>query len=481
MSRPGIGSSLLWSTISSVGSQFITFITFAILARTLGTSAFGLVALATVIIDLLQVVSSAGIGEAVVQRHSLSEKDADTAFWANFVLGIFFFAIMLVAAPLIASAYHQPQLEHLVQALAFTFLLTPLGAIHTARLTRELRFKSIAGRNFMAAIVGAAVGIPMAFNGFEAWSLVAQRIASAVALVGSVWFAFPWRPRFHLDMARLGEFLGFGGNLCASQLLVQLNGKAAELISGFFLGPAAVGVMRAGARCIDMLNQLTFTPFQQIAMPIQARAQSDPGSRQSAYLELSRLSSFIMFPAFLGCFALADPIIHVVFGPEWREAADAVRILSLLVVALQINALVVSGLAAAGQSRAVLGWSATQTLLGIAAAFAVAPFGWRAMLAAHVARAYLLTPVGFFLLYRSLRLSPNQVFKTLRPAAISAVIMAGLIFFLTRQLQGVVPPILILMLMPPTGALIYVSLLFYQDRETLQRLITLVKARRAAA
>jgi len=62
---PRIGTPLLWSSVSSLGTQALSFLTFAVLARLLGAPAFGLVALAALVIDLLLVISNAGMNEAV--------------------------------------------------------------------------------------------------------------------------------------------------------------------------------------------------------------------------------------------------------------------------------------------------------------------------------------------------------------------------------------------------------------------------------
>jgi len=77
----------------------------------------------------------------------------------------------IAAAPLIAKLFGQPSLTPIVAALASIFAITPLGAIHTAILTRELRFRSVAARNIAASLAGAAVGLPLAFLGFGAWAL----------------------------------------------------------------------------------------------------------------------------------------------------------------------------------------------------------------------------------------------------------------------------------------------------------------------
>ncbi|MFC0685485.1 lipopolysaccharide biosynthesis protein [Novosphingobium clariflavum] len=484
--RPGILSPLVWSTVSSIGTQALAFVTFAILARLLGAATFGLVAMAALVIDLLLVISGAGINEAVVQRRALDECDADTAFWANLACGMLFTLLTIAIAPLVSLLFGQPDLTPVTMALAAIFTITPLGAIHTARLTRDLRFRSVAIRNLVAALAGAAVGLPMALLGFGVWALVAQRIAFAGALVLAVWASYPWWPRMRFRRQTCAEMIRFGGYLGLSRTLNQLNIRCAELISGALIGPVAVAFIRAGSRVMEVLNQITYTPFQQVSMPVLARAvhgEAEHGGTalRESYLQLSRLSSFLMFPAFLGCVTIADEIVALVFGPGWEPVADAIRIFACAVVASQMNNLIIGALAATGESRQVLSWTTLQIVAGIAAAALAARWGWQAMLMTGVARGYLILPYGFHLLRTHTGITLREVIASLRPALSSSCLMAAIVLPGVQYCESRMSEPAILALWLPIAAVIYFGAFAAQDRTVFVQLRRLAKARKACA
>lgn len=475
--RPAIASPLIWSTASSLGTQALSFLTFAILARLLGASAFGLVALAALVIDLLLVVSNAGINEAVAQRRTLTEEDADTAFWTNLICGLLFFAAAVAAAPLVAYLFGQPRLTPIVTALAAIFAITPLGAIHTARLTRDLKFRSVAMRNIAASVAGAAVGLPLAFAGYGVWALVGQRIAAALAMAITAWASLPWLPRLRFQWQSCEEMLRFGAYIGISGTLNQINIRSAEVISGALVGPVPVAFIRAGSRIVEVLNQVTYMPFQQIAMPILTRSVHDLDSLKDTYLRLSRLSAFIMFPAFLGTLALAGEIVAIVFGDGWEPVADAIRIFACAVVASQMNNLIIAAMIAMGQSRTVLSWTSTQIVLGVAAAVAVHRWGWQAMLVTGVARGYLILPYGFHLLRKYAGIRFVDVLANLRPAMTSSVVMALVVILGVKACQGGLPPMAIVTIWLPLGALVYFAAYFWQDRTIIRQLRDMIAAR----
>jgi O-antigen/teichoic acid export membrane protein len=478
-SRPGIASPLIWSTASNLGTQALAFLTFAILARLLGAPAFGLVALAALVIDLLLVVSNAGINEAVVQRPTLAEEDADTAFWANLACGLAFCAVTVAAAPLVASLFGQPRLTPIVTALAAIFAITPLGAIHTARLTRELRFRAIAIRTITASLAGAAVGLPLAFAGYGVWALVGQRLAMGLAMALSAWANRPWMPRLRFRWRTCRELLRFGAYIGLSGTLNQINIRSAEVLSGALVGPVAVAFIRAGSRIVEVLNQVTYLPFQQIAMPLLTRSSDDLATLRSTYMRLSRLSACVMFPAFIGSLVLAPEIVALVFGAGWEPVANAIRIFACAVVASQMNNLIIAALSATGRSRSVLSWTTTQIVLGLAAAIAVHRWGWQAMLMTAVARGYLILPYGFHLLRRHTGIRFAEVLASLRPALSSTALMALVVLAGRHVSPGKFPPLAAVSIWLPLGAATYCAAYLWQDRAIIGQVRSLVEARRA--
>jgi O-antigen/teichoic acid export membrane protein len=477
LKSPGVLSHFFFSTLSSGGSQLISFVTFVILARLLGTHTFGLVALAAFLIDMMQVIGAAGLGDTIVQRRTLDDQDRDTGFWINMGLGAILFCIMNAAAGAISDAYGQPAMRDIIHALSFLFIITPLGGMHTAFMRRELRFKSLAIRTLVASLMGAAVGIPMAYYGFGVWTLVAQRLVTAIGIVVACWLAYRWRPGFQFSFSRCRELIGFGGYLTGSSLLLQINARIAELMCGFFAGPAIVSFIRAGSRCTEMINQLTFTPIQQISMPIQARAQEDPSLRLKNYGVLSRLSSSIMFPAYFGCFAIADPLVTTVFGPEWQETSYVIRILALSVVPLQMNSLTISNVTAAGRARAVFLWSLAQIAVGVAAIYLAFPYGWKFMLAANLVRSYLLLPVGWYLVSTSIGVSLRSIIGSVMPALVSAIAMTLAVSGLAYALHGIVEDYIQLLILPVVGALVYAGSLAVVDRSTYGTVMKILRRR----
>ena len=82
-----------WLALSFGGSQIVSLVVAAILARFVSPSAFGLVALASVAIFALTILQESGLGLAVIHRRTDVETAAGTAFVFTVVSGTVLYGV----------------------------------------------------------------------------------------------------------------------------------------------------------------------------------------------------------------------------------------------------------------------------------------------------------------------------------------------------------------------------------------------------
>ncbi len=432
-------SSSGWVAVSGGANQLVSFAIFVVIARLVTPAQFGLVALAALLIELMQIVSTAGIADAVIQKPELDERTADTAFWLNMLGGILVAGLALALAGSLGALFGVPGLTRAISLLAITFVMAPVGNIHAARLQREFGFKALAIRNVAANLVSGAIGVWIALAGGGADALIAQRLTAAAAISAIGFLSYRWWPKPHFDLAACRSLASFAAKIVSSQILLMVNVRSIDLIAGFLMGPVAVATIRVANRCIDMLMQLTITPFQQVALPVLSRAQHDKVARRDAYISLSRFSALVIYPAFAGAFALAPMLVPAVFGPQWREAGVVMQIICFAAIPLHFNVLLPATLAAVGSPGQVLGWSAAQLIIGVTACVVGARYGLIGLVGANLFRAYVLLPLGIVLMRRKAGIGLDIVITSiLRPLA-AAVLMAVTVCLVRTGLTPLLP------------------------------------------
>jgi O-antigen/teichoic acid export membrane protein len=309
-------------TAVAQGIQFVlTLASTMVLARLLTPQDFGLLAMVTVIMGFLRIFSDAGLSTATVQREGITHAQVSNLFWINVAVSGAMSLIVAGCAPLIAWFYREPQLVGITLALSASFLLGGLTVQHRALLNRQMRFKAIAVIQIMALVVGALVGIVMAWLKCGYWSLVGFQITTLVVTLLMTWSASRWRPHWPRRNSGTRPLLHFGMNLSASSFIYSVTRGMDGLLVGRVFGADAVGLYsRAAALLLRPLETFT-VPINAVFVPTLSRLQDQPERYRRTFLKAYEAIALIGF-LFTGLFfALARPLTLVVLGPKWEGAA----------------------------------------------------------------------------------------------------------------------------------------------------------------
>ena len=91
-----------------------------ILARLLTPTDFGIVALALIVVGLLEVLSWTAIDLALIQKQETTREHYDTAWTVQILQGLFIALLLVGVSPYAASYFDEPALIHVVYILAST-------------------------------------------------------------------------------------------------------------------------------------------------------------------------------------------------------------------------------------------------------------------------------------------------------------------------------------------------------------------------
>ncbi|WP_457104997.1 lipopolysaccharide biosynthesis protein [Methylobacterium sp. P5_C11] len=426
-----------WVALASTGNVVVSFGVFLVLARLIEPAEFGMVAIAAVFIDILQIVARCGLPDAVVQRADLDEDFAATAFWVMLVTGILCAGALVALSGPIAWIFDLPELRPVLCALSLCFVITAAGAIHEARLQRTFGFRKLALRALGANILGGAAALLLALGGYGVWSLVVQRLVATSATTLLTWAASRWIPPLRLNVAAVREQVAFGSRLFCTYLLLVASIRSQEVIAAYFLSATDVGYLRLAWRCIDLVSQVAVIPLTTVGLTTYARLQDRPPELAAAFYGFTEASAFLAVPAFFGMAAVAPTLIPFLFGDQWHDAAPVLRMLAFLAPEFVATSMLWMIFTALGRNGTALRLAGAQFGLGAAAAVVTAPLGLTALVAGHVVRAYLFTPVIVTSVGRVLPVSNGRVVRILLPITLCAGAMAGLVLVVQDPLHAI--------------------------------------------
>lgn len=307
----------------------ISIFTTAILARLLTEEDFGLVAITILVVTMFDVITSVGLGAAVIRRDSIDDDEVSTFFWASVALGtcagLLVVAVSTPAAILAGDRAAAP----LVALAALTLPLSLASRIPSGLLVRSLRFRPVALVDIIGSIVHAAVAISLAQLGLGALAVVIGHVSrSAVILVGSLG-ASRFRPLWRFRRRALIEEMSFSLNILGADIVWYGNKNADYWFVGNRLGSAQLGIYYISFLIPTLLRWRLTRIGHDVLYPVISKIQDDKPRIVAAYLRVLHLMAFLMFPAMLGLAIVADLVIQVGFGPDWEAAIEPLRIIAL--------------------------------------------------------------------------------------------------------------------------------------------------------
>jgi teichuronic acid exporter len=145
-----VGIGISWKLVGQIAKQLTRLLTVVVLARFLTPADYGTAAIAATLATFASTVADMGIGTALVQAQAASQTVRSTAFWASIGFGLGLFVLAAAAADPIARFMNEPEVSGMVVAGALTFAIYSVGSTSHAVFMREMRFRSIEMRTWLA-------------------------------------------------------------------------------------------------------------------------------------------------------------------------------------------------------------------------------------------------------------------------------------------------------------------------------------------
>ncbi|MBP9086891.1 MAG: lipopolysaccharide biosynthesis protein [Kofleriaceae bacterium] len=342
-----------WNLVSALIVNVVRIGVISVLGRTLVKADFGVVAAAVTVNVVIFSVRDLGMGPALVQRPTVTPAHFTTAFAVSILLGAAATLGLLVAAPVIASAYHMPQLTNIVRGLAPLFIIGGLSLVSRAQCQRSLRFRTIALIDTFAFLAGAAVSITLAISHFGAWALVLGYLVEE--LVGSVAYVVARPPSVSLrvDRASFRDLMGFGGWQIVSNIAGNLAVNADNVVVGRSIGATGLGYY---ARAYDLMkfpSQVFTAIVGNVLFPSFSRMQADQARVADGFCRGLLVNALVLLPGSALLIVCAPEVIRILFGPDWDGAVLSFRILTVTMMFRTSQKLAILVVLAAGRVEIV--------------------------------------------------------------------------------------------------------------------------------
>lgn len=457
---------VFWSVVQSWVNKLSVLVLSIVLARLISPADFGVASAGLLILQLVPIVAELGFSSAIIQRPNLKPADINLPFYFAIAVCCAVTAGVALNAEWVSAQLEAANAATYISFVVATLILNVPTMFQLAMFKRNMKFKTLAFRDFVANLAGGILAVVVAALGFGFWSFLAQ--AYAVCIVNAVWlWRKPlWTPSLTFDPPAFGEMAKFGLPVAAQNLNNFLGMRLIDfLIIGKF-GVAAYGIYAVGSRLYQSCLQIFQGAFNDVSLSSLSKISDDRERLGRVYGKTMMMASSVVLPLFVMLAVLSPEICLVLFGEKWVGLDRIATPLMLLGALGCVQFLNGPFLAARGKTRYILLTGAFKTACTVAGLIFVPAGDIYQMTVVFVVAQLPATPLSFYMVSRELGLSLGRVALNLLPPLIPAAAAFAAVRLIRPELGGFHMPMLIQgIVLGACFGCVYIALLVIIDRK----------------
>ncbi len=310
-----LGAGHLVNVVSWWGSLIV-------LAALLPPTAFGTVAIATVIIQTAVLVMGSGSRGSLIANRALTGDQFRGTIAINVVTGLVLAgAICLLAGP-ITDLFAEGGDPDVIRVLSLSLLATALSIAPLAFLEKKLLFKRYAAVSVASSAISAVVAVVAVLAGLGVWALVLRLVLLQALVALFAWVAVRGLAPRTEDATGARELVRTKRPDAMWFMLLAVTNFVALSFDNLVVG----GVTDAEQLGLYTLAfTLGFAPLTQFSWRIgqvlfpAAAATQEPEVVAKRTLKATRVTSLLLLPLLAPALVLAPVLLPAILGSEWTD------------------------------------------------------------------------------------------------------------------------------------------------------------------
>lgn len=322
--RMAIG--IVWMIAARLMDRAVGICSTLILARLLVPDDFGLIAMATAIGGMLDLLGSFSFDMALIQNQNATRKHYNTVWTFNLIFAMVCTAGLIALAHPAAEFYKEPRLVTVMYVMSGIYFLSGFGNIGVVNFRKELNFRQEFILIFARRIITFIVTIIGAYMLRSYWALLAGMVTGRLVGVAMSYTMNSYRPWFSLAAAT--ELFHFSRWMLLNNGLGFLRHDGCTFIIGRAFGANGLGIYSVSYEISNLPTTELVAPINRVTFPGFSKLQTPELIRES-YLRLLGMITLLILPVGIGIAAVAEPLVTAMLGDKWLTGIPLIAILGV--------------------------------------------------------------------------------------------------------------------------------------------------------
>ncbi len=329
--------------------QAIRFGSSMVLTRLLAPDMYGLMAIGSVVVAGVTLISDIGLAQNVIQSPRAGERLFLNTIWVMQVArGVVIALVMLLCAgglwlviahwpSSVPGAYGDPAAPLVIAVLALVPLVMGFESTRVATVRRALVLAPLVRLEVLSQVVATTLTIALAYFWPAVWVLPASWVLLSLAQVVISHTLLPGEAnRFEWTREMAATIWSFSKWVMVSSIPTFFFREGDRIILGMLLSPTALGAYAIGTLLLSAVQQIADRLAGMVGLPVLAeKSRSSPQDLPNIYRRCRQpLDMFCLVAA--GFLLAGGPaIVHLLYDQRYEAAGTTLRILALNLVAVR--------------------------------------------------------------------------------------------------------------------------------------------------
>ena len=384
ITRRNIITNFMWRFLENGGVRAITFVLQLVLARILVPSDYGKIALIAMWIDVLQIFIDGGMASALIQGKEVDEIDFSSALYFNIITCLTMYLLIFISAPLISNFYNIPDLTLPIRVMGLLLIISGVKNVQYAYVSRNMQFRKFFFSTLSGTLIGAFLGIYLAYNGFGFWALIFYFLLNNFIDTIILWFTVGWRPKWIFSFSRIKNLFSYGWKLLVSGLIDTTFHYLRQFVIGKFYTTEDLAYYNKGNSFPALISENINYSLDSVLFPTMSNVQSNVAHVRAIVKRAITINTYIMAPLMIGLSVCAEPLVRILLTEKWLPCVFFIRIFCLVQLSSPIRSANVNAIKSMGRSGLYLKLEIIKFLVNILVVLLTFEYGVKVIAIGHL-------------------------------------------------------------------------------------------------
>jgi len=323
-------SGSFWIILLEIGNQALQFFKTFYAAKLLSPADFGIVGLAFLVIAFMEILSTTGMKEAIIQKQNDVTPYLDTIWTIELIKGIIGCILLYFSSSLLVKIIHPENAElttNVIKFIGFIFFLQCSTNVGVLFFEKDIQFKKFFKFQFSGTIADVLVSVVLISYMKNVWALFYGVLAGNLVRVIFSFLLSNYKPKLYIDFGKARELYKYGKWIFGGRLFSFVGLQADSIIVSSFYGLYSLGIYQMAFRIGNLPMSQVSNLIGRIAFPTFSKLSEETESLKKFFLTSFSLIIVVLMPIIILVLGLIHDFTILFLGSKWISIVPVVKIL----------------------------------------------------------------------------------------------------------------------------------------------------------